>query len=112
MANNSGNLDNDLDSSDQQVLATLQQFLKNHVPQSANEVKFNKKLLDFDYSDDEEGQNDFSEPTPQMIEALAAILSNERLLNKLKVKIDYFAIFLSVETEKRTSKLRLKQMFS
>lgn len=98
MANNSGNLDNDLDSSDQQVLATLQQFLKNHVPQSANEVKFNKKLLDFDYSDDEEGQNDFSEPTPQMIEALAAILSNDRLLNKLKVKIDYFAIFLSVET--------------
>ena len=76
--------DPDLDANEQQILSTIQQFLRNHIPNDSG-VKFNKKLLDFDYSDDEDqGQNDFSEPTPQMLEALSSILTNDRLLNKLK----------------------------
>ena len=93
-SNNSSNNDlNDLDANDQQIISTIQQFLRNHIPNSMSnsEVKFNKKLLDFDYSDDEDGGggggNDFSEPTPQMIEALSNILTNDRLLNKLMVII-------------------------
>jgi len=81
---NQGN-DTELDASDAQILSTIQQFLRNHVPSNNSEVKFNRKLLDFDYSDDEDGgnqgnNNDFSEPTPQMLDALSNILNNERLL--------------------------------
>lgn len=82
----SGN-DSELDANDHQVLATIQQFLRNHSSNlSQSEVKFNKKLLDFDYSDDEEGQGggDVSEITPATLETLSSILTNERLLNKLK----------------------------
>ena len=85
----------ELDAGDQQVMNTIQQFLRN-MPSSGgggnSDVKFNKKLLDFDYSDDEDGGGgvDFSEPTPQMLDALSNILGNDRLLGKLKVNIDCF----------------------
>jgi len=88
---NSGNSEfiSELDAGDQQVMNTIQQFLRN-MPSSGgggnSDVKFNKKLLDFDYSDDEDGGGgvDFSEPTPQMLDALSNILGNDRLLGKLK----------------------------
>ena len=67
----------ELDAADQQTISTIQQFLK--IKSGSN-----KKLFDFDYSDDEDGGPDLTEPTPQMLEALVAILNNERLLNKLK----------------------------
>ena len=84
----------ELDAGDQQVMNTIQQFLRN-MPSGGggnSDVKFNKKLLDFDYSDDEDGGGgvDFSEPTPQMLDALSNILGNDRLLGKLKVNIDCF----------------------
>ena len=78
----------ELDAGDQQVMNTIQQFLRNMPSSGGNsDVKFNKKLLDFDYSDDEDGGGgvDFSEPTPQMLDALSNILGNDRLLGKLKV---------------------------
>ena len=53
------------------------------------ESKFNKKVLDFDYSDDEDGGGDI-EPTPQMLDAIATLLTNERLLKKLQVLYSYF----------------------
>ena len=87
----------ELDAGDQQVMNTIQQFLRN-MPSSGgggnSDVKFNKKLLDFDYSDDEDGGGgvDFSEPTPQMLDALSNILGNDRLLGKLKV---YTYLFVS-----------------
>ena len=77
---------------------TIQQFLRN-MPSSGgggnSDVKFNKKLLDFDYSDDEDGGGgvDFSEPTPQMLDALSNILGNDRLLGKLKVCL-FFCLFI------------------
>ena len=72
-----------------QVMTTIQAFLQNQMPKgNSSEVKFNKKLLDFDYSDDEDGGGfDVSEPTPQMVDALSNILNNERILTKLKVHI-------------------------
>merc|ERR1712018_172619 len=87
VSNNSANMllsnENELDPSEQQIISTIQQFLKNLPHSSSSSI--NKKVLDFDYSDDEDGGgNDLSEPTPQMIEALTQILNNERLLNKLK----------------------------
>ena len=87
VSNNSSNMllsnENELDPSEQQIISTIQQFLKNLPHSSSSSI--NKKVLDFDYSDDEDGGgNDLSEPTPQMIEALTQILNNERLLNKLK----------------------------
>ena len=60
---------------------TLHQFLRN---MPGTESKFNKKVLDFDYSDDEDGGGDI-EPTPQMLDAIATLLTNERLLKKLQV---------------------------
>ena len=80
----------ELDAGDQQVMNTIQQFLRNMPSAGGNsDVKFNKKLLDFDYSDDEDGGGgvDFSEPTPQMLDALSNILGNDRLLGKLKVRM-------------------------
>ena len=73
----------DQDAADHQLILTLQQLLKNHTG-GGDGVKFNKKLLDFDYSDEEDGPGGDGEPTPQMLEALQNILSNEVLLNKLK----------------------------
>ena len=77
--------ENELDPSEQQIMSTIQGFLKN-MPGHSSSSQINKKVLDFDYSDDEEGGGgaDFSEPTPQMIEALNSILNNEKLLTKLK----------------------------
>ena len=50
------------------------------------QVKFNKKLLDFDYSDDEDGGNDGPDgrPTAAMLDMLQSVLSSEQLLRKLK----------------------------
>ena len=69
-----------------QQLQTIQQLIKNHVPSGADQVKFNKKLLDFDYSDDEDGGNDNAEarPTPAMLDMLQNVLSSDQLLRKLK----------------------------
>ena len=72
---------------DQQVLQqlqTIQQLIKNHVPSAADQIKFNKKLLDFDYSDDEDGGNDGAGPTPAMLDMLQNVLSSDQLLRKLK----------------------------
>ena len=75
----SQNSETELDAADQQTISTIQQFLK------MGGSSGSKKLFDFDYSDDEDGgQDQITEPTPQMLEALVAILNNERLLNKLK----------------------------
>ena len=77
--------ENELDPSEQQIMSTIQGFLKN-MPGHSSSSQINKKVLDFDYSDDEDGGGggDFSEPTPQMIEALNSILNNEKMLTKLK----------------------------
>ena len=50
------------------------------------QVKFNKKLLDFDYSDDEDGGNDGPEgrPTAAMLDMLQTVLSSEQVLRQLK----------------------------
>ena len=68
-----------------QQLQTIQQLLKSHFP-SSDQVKFNKKLLDFDYSDDEDGGNDGADtrPTAAVLEVLQNILSSDHLLRKLK----------------------------
>ena len=83
---NLSNIENELDPSEQQIMSTIQGFLKNMPGHSSSSSQINKKVLDFDYSDDEDGGGgaDFSEPTPQMIEALNSILNNEKLLTKLK----------------------------
>jgi len=69
-------------STDQQMnqqLQTILQLLKNHAQSGNEQVKFNKKLLDFDYSDDEEGgiagndhqtSQEQQQPSPAMLEAL------------------------------------------
>ena len=63
-----------------QQLQTILSLLKTHVQpnqESGGGVKFNKKLLDFDYSDDEDGPNDpgaEQQPSPAMLEALQGIL--------------------------------------
>ena len=91
VSNNSSNMllsnENDLDASEQQIATAIQQVLKNLPHSSSSDVKFNKKVLDFDYSDDEgDGGIDLSEPSPQVIEAVTAILNNERLLKKLQAQ--------------------------
>ena len=87
VSNNSSNMllsnENDLDASEQQIASAIQQVLKN-LPHSSSST-INKKVLDFDYSDDEgDGGMDLSEPS--VIEAVTAILNNERLLKKLQAQ--------------------------
>lgn len=68
-----------------QQLQTIQHLLKNHTSTS-EQVKFNKKLLDFDYSDDEDGGNDNidARPPAAVLEVLQSVLSSDQLLRKLK----------------------------
>jgi len=67
-----------------QQLQTIQHLLKNHTS-SSEQVKFNKKLLDFDYSDDEDGGNDNdARPPAAVLEVLQTVLSSDQLLRKLK----------------------------
>ena len=69
-----------------QQLQTILSLLKTHVqpnqePSGGGGVKFNKKLLDFDYSDDEDGPGDMGgeqQPSPAMLEALQGILGNNK----------------------------------
>ncbi len=66
-----------------QQLQTMLQLLKNHA--QPDQVKFNKKLLDFDYSDEEDVvEQQEQQPSPAMLEALQGILENKVVLNKLK----------------------------
>ena len=44
--------ENELDPSEQQIMSTIQGFLKN-MPGHSSSSQINKKVLDFDYSDDE-----------------------------------------------------------
>jgi hypothetical protein len=55
-----------------QQLQTILHLLKNHAQPSNEQVKFNKKLLDFDYSDEEDAaeSNEQQQPSPAMLEAL------------------------------------------
>lgn len=59
---------------DQQVsqqLQTILHLLKNHAQPNNEQVKFNKKLLDFDYSDEEDAaESGEQQPSPAMLEAL------------------------------------------
>ena len=92
--NSSSGVSDMVDDECSQVMSTIQAFLANQMPKGNNsEVKFNKKLLDFDYSDDEDA-GDYSEPTPQMVDALSNILNNERILTKLKVRTLTYISFL------------------
>ena len=62
-----------------QQLQSIQQLLKNPPP-----VQFNKKLLDFDYSDEEE-DGSREEAVPQSsLDAVQALLGNPTLLQHLK----------------------------
>ena len=69
----------------QQQLQTIHQLLR-----QTSEVKFNKKVLEFDYSDDEgEGggagnAQDEVQPTQATLDALQALISNEAQLEQLK----------------------------
>ena len=77
---NSSQAENELDAQDQQTINTIQQFLK--IGNSSGSGS--KKLFDFDYSDDEDGGDQITEPTPEMLQGVMAIMNNERLLTKLK----------------------------
>ena len=78
---NSSQAENELDAQDQQTINTIQQFLK--IGNSSGSGG-SKKLFDFDYSDDEDNADQITEPTPEMLQGVMAIMNNERLLTKLK----------------------------
>jgi hypothetical protein len=68
-----------MDKQAQQQLQSIQQLLKNPPP-----VQFNKKLLDFDYSD-EEDEGGREDPVPaSSLEAVKALLGNPTLLAHLQ----------------------------
>ncbi len=83
-ASNNSHSSNNADQQMTQQLQTILQLLKNQ--SQPEQVKFNKKLLDFDYSDDEDAAAEQQEqqPSPAMLETLQKILENKVFLTKLK----------------------------
>ena len=66
----------------QQQIQTIHQLLR-----QTSEVKFNKKVLEFDYSDDEADggpECDSVAPTAAMLDALQSLMANEAQLEQLK----------------------------